>query len=264
MSGVIQPPDLQHGADGGTDPREQRAPVRHWAYREILLLAAVMVLAQTLALTAAIGLTERLGGIGREDAARLLQREPLIAVPVQIATWIPGLAYIFFVVTRQYGVPLRVGLGWRPLPRPAVSYVRMGALLALGAGLASFVLSDPGQTTPMREMFANRRSLWVLGAFGILLAPMLEEVVFRGFLFSALERAHGRWVALLGTSVLFSLLHGGQYGWQWQQLTVLLAVGCALGGVRIRSGSSKASTLVHGMYNAVLFLAVAYWPSGLG
>ncbi len=264
MNGDSQPPGLQFRTDEAAAAPEERARVAHWAYREILLLAAVMVLAQALALTAALGLAQRLGGIGGEDAAALLLREPLVAVPMQIATWMPGLAYIFFVVTRQYGVPLRVGLGWNPLPRPAVRYVRMGALLALGSGLGSLVLSDPGQTTPMQEMFANRRSLWILGAFGILLAPMLEEVVFRGFLFSALEQAHGRWVALLGTSGLFSILHGGQYGWQWQQLTLLLAVGCALGGVRMRSGSSKASTLVHGMYNAVLFLAVAYWPSGLG
>ena len=245
---------------------EVAAPVRrpHWAYREILLLAAVMASAQGLTVTSLLAFADRFGGLGAEDAAALLRREPLLAVPLQVAMWLPGLAYIWYVVTRQYGFPLRTGLGWHPLPRPATSYLRLGVLLALGSVGASFLVSEGGQSTPMQELFANRDSLWFLAAFGILVAPALEEAVFRGFLFAAFERAHGGLAALLATSAIFALLHGGQYGWLWQQLAVLGAVGCAFGGIRLRSGSAKASALAHAAYNGLLFLLVAAWSSELG
>lgn len=245
---------------------EVAAPVRrpHWSYREILLLGALMASSQGLTVASLLALADRFGGLGAEDAAALLRSEPLVAVPLQAAMWLPGLAYIWYVVTRQYGFPLRTGLGWNALPRPAFSYLRLGVLLALGSVAVSVLVSEAGETTPMQELFANRDSFWLLAAFGVLVAPALEEAVFRGFLFAAFERAHGGLAALLATSAIFALLHGGQYGWLWQQLAVLTAVGCAFGGIRLCSGSAKASALAHAAYNGLLFLLVAAWSGELG
>jgi membrane protease YdiL (CAAX protease family) len=245
------------GGEEAKPPGDQRPTRRtHWGYREIFLLVAIAILAQMLVTAGTLAIAERFAGLEAKDAASLLLREPRVAVPVQIAAWLAPLAFIAYVVTVQCRMPIRIGFAWNRPPLPSRSYVRMGALLALGSMLASIAIGELDQPSPMRDMFANRDALWILGLYGILVAPCIEEMVFRGFLFAPLERYHGQWVALLATSAVFSALHGAQYGWQWQRLVLLMAVGCAFGGVRIRSGSAKASAIVHAAYNALLFLAV--------
>ena len=235
-----------------------------WGYREILALIAVGILAQILAAVGALTVAQQVAGIDGDAFGELLQREPGVAVPVQLVAWLPVLLFIGLVVRVHYGLGLRPGLSWLPLRRPIRSYLRTGMLLAFASALASFAISDPAQESPMKLMLENRDSLWILALYGVVLAPCLEEAVFRGFLFAALERYHGSWAALLGSSAVFAVLHGSQYGWRWQQLAVLMAVGCAFGAIRIQSGSAKASAVVHATYNATLFVAVIAMPAAVG
>ena len=263
MTDFIKDPAL--GSErGSADPEAGRAePPPIWRYREVFTLVAVAILAQMAALAGAVAIAQRRYGLAMDEISDLLGREPRLAVPLQLVMWLPALGYIVYVVKHRYAMPLREGLAWVRLPKPARSYLRAGALLALGSVLASVVLSDPTQVSPMQDLLANREALWILGGFGVLVAPWIEEIVFRGFLYAAFERAHGRWVALVVTSAIFAALHGSQYGWHWQQLSILLAVGATFGLVRMRSGSTKATTLVHAAYNGLLFLVVLSVPGGL-
>ena len=238
---------------------EPRPPC--WGYREVLVLIVVGVLAQMLAVVAMVAIAEGFGVTGTEQAQELLRRDPRVAVPVQFLAWLPPLAYIALVISVRYRLPLRRGLAWTQPPRPARSYLRTGILLAFASLLASIAIGDAGQHSPMQELLANPEHVWILASFGILVAPVFEELVFRGFLFAAFERAHGPWTALVVTSVVFAILHGAQYGWAWQQLVVLMAVGCVFGAIRMQSGSTKASTIVHASYNALLFLALTSIPA---
>lgn len=233
-----------------------------WGYREVLALLAVGVLAQMLATVAGLAVVGKLAAPGA-DVRELLQHDARLAVPLQLLAWLPVLAYIAAIVSLRYRLPLRQGLAWITPPHPVRTYLRAGALLALGSLLASILIADPDQPSPMRDMFSNPEYLWILAVFGILAAPLIEELVFRGFLFAAFEHAHGPWTALLVTSAAFAVLHGGQYGWHWQQLVVLLAVGIALGAIRMTSGSVQASTIAHATYNGMLFLVVASFQEGL-
>ena len=96
----------------------------------------------------------------------------------------------------------------------------------------------------------------MLAVFGILLAPVVEEMFFRGFLYPVFERSHGAVSAVLATSTLFSLVHGVQYGWRWQNLLMLLGVGAVFGTLRARTHSILPSAFLHAGYNATLFAAV--------
>ncbi len=263
MSGDIQLP-IDPAGGRSSSAQLQGSGDAPWGYREILLLGAATLLSQLLATVLAVSVLGRVADIGQEAAVEMIRRSPRIVVPLQIATWLPMLAYVAYVVAVQFRQPLRLGLAWKALPRPVASYLRMGSLLAFGSALASIAAGDAGGQSLMAELLSDPESLWIIAAFGVLVAPCLEEVVFRGFLFGALERMHGTWLALLATSAIFAALHGSQYGWQWPQLAVLMAVGCAFGAVRISSRSTKASTLVHAWYNGLLFLALAYAQHWLG
>jgi len=84
--------------------------------------------------------------------------------------------------------------------------------------------------------------------------PVFEELLFRGFLFPLLARSVGPWPGILLAATPFALVHGSQYHWSWQHLTVVGLAGAVFGFVRYKSGSTAAATLVHTGYNATLFI----------
>jgi len=93
-----------------------------------------------------------------------------------------------------------------------------------------------------------------MAGFGILVAPFIEELFFRGFLYPALARPLGVAAAVILTSVPFTLMHGSQLSFAWAPMLMLLIVGLALGLVRARTKSLAPSVLIHIGYNTTLFV----------
>lgn len=231
----------------------------HWAYREIAVLFAVAALSLFAAGRAALYWYMRASGIADEAAAaEAMQGSAWWVLAVQAAAWLPVLFYIHWVVVRQCRRRFAEGVGWLPPAHPARRYLWGGALLAASVIVLTKAVGVPEKPCPslLLKLLDDREALWALAAFGVLVAPVVEEIVFRGFLFAALERVHGSGFALAATSAVFALVHGGQYCWQWQRLAILFWVGLALGAVRARTRSTKAAALVHAAYNGLLFALV--------
>jgi membrane protease YdiL (CAAX protease family) len=70
-----------------------------------------------------------------------------------------------------------------------------------------------------------------------------EEAFLRGALFGVLQRWRGTDVAVVGAAVAFAALHVPLYGWRAAPLD--LAVGLALGALRVLSGSWTAPAIAH-------------------
>jgi len=101
-----------------------------------------------------------------------------------------------------------------------------------------------------------------MAGFGVLVAPLVEEILFRGLLFPALARRSGAVVALVASSMLFGALHASQLAGAWAQVALIIAVGALLTLVRWWWHSLAASWLVHAGYNAALFGALAVQTHG--
>lgn len=86
--------------------------------------------------------------------------------------------------------------------------------------------------------------LWQAILANVILVPILEEVIFRGLLFSRLLKAMPSVVVALITSIIFSLMHG-QIVW----MIFAFVVGMLLSFVRIKSGSITPTILMHVMIN---------------
>jgi uncharacterized protein len=82
----------------------------------------------------------------------------------------------------------------------------------------------------------------------IVVAPATEELLFRGWIYTSLRHRFGLWTALVATSVVFALAH---YEDTHLYALAVFPVGLALGGLRERTGSIKASILLHAFYNLV-------------
>jgi len=80
-------------------------------------------------------------------------------------------------------------------------------------------------------------------AWATALVATAEEAFLRGALFGALQRWRGTDVAVVGAAVAFAALHVPLYGWHAVPLD--LAVGLALGALRVVSGSWTAPAVAH-------------------
>lgn len=89
----------------------------------------------------------------------------------------------------------------------------------------------------------------------VVIAPIVEELTFRGLGYSLLVR-WGKWTAILGTGIAFGLAHG-----LVQAFPVLAAFGMGLAYLRSRVASVYPGMIVHGLFNAAaLTFAVAGKP----
>lgn len=89
-----------------------------------------------------------------------------------------------------------------------------------------------------------------LGMFAtFILAPLAEELVFRGFMYRGLESRLGTVATVLITGVTFGLIHA-LYGYGWDHAASAAWFGLVLGLLRWLTGGITASFVCHAMGNA--------------
>jgi membrane protease YdiL (CAAX protease family) len=74
-----------------------------------------------------------------------------------------------------------------------------GPALAIGLSILGVLLRTPPIPTPV-EAISGRGSLLVVAFFAVVLGPVFEELLFRGFLQPLLERALGAWPAIVAAT----------------------------------------------------------------
>jgi membrane protease YdiL (CAAX protease family) len=171
-----------------------------------------------------------------------------------------ALIFLFLYVTLGVlrGLPFWSSLGWKTL-RSDFSTGRGGAWVYFlsGCGLAVFVAVASSQVQnkenlPIQELFKNRSSAMLLMAMAVLVAPLVEETVFRGYLYPLFAKSFGIVPGVLLTGVLFGLMHGSQLGWSWGIVALLILVGVIFTFVRAHTGTVVASFLLHLGYNSMI------------
>jgi membrane protease YdiL (CAAX protease family) len=169
------------------------------------------------------------------------------------------LFFLHTVIRRRTAAPFWRTIGWRGLHlgtlRPAALVPMLlvaGAALAIGAGIASQYYKTE-KPLPIEALFASRHGVEYLAVFGILVAPLAEETVFRGYIYPVLARKFGIFAGIALTGTLFGLVHVPQLWGGWGQIATLLAVGIALTAARAALRSVFASFLVHLGYNFAAF-----------
>jgi len=87
-----------------------------------------------------------------------------------------------------------------------------------------------------------------------ILVPIMEELMFRGFVLDVASEAYSRWVAIIISAILFALIH------PLYPLSVLNAfwAGIIYGYLRIRTNSLWPPILLHSLWNAHIILLQFY------
>lgn len=223
-----------------------------WGYTELGLTVVSFVGALFICSPLGMLLVRTAGwfpGMSPQDVAT----KPLFFVPVQLAAYLLTFLVVRLVITQRAGEPFWQAIRWRmPARQLVVLYALTGVVLALTVLILSAFLPFP-KHVPMQEYFREMRSAYAMMAFGLLVAPVAEELFFRGLALPVLMRSMGQTAAVIVTGMCFSLMHQGQLARAWAPLLLLFGVGMALTLIRVRSGSVAASWITHVAYNATLF-----------
>lgn len=168
-----------------------------------------------------------------------------------------AILYLYLMLLVRTPAPFWRTIGWREM-YPGAGTIRHSALqlLASGAALAvavSFIggFLNPKSALPIEELLKGRVSVLLFGVLGVLVAPLVEETIFRGFLYPVIARRSGIAAGIAITGTLFGLMHAAQLWGGWGQIALLILVGVVLTWVRAHTGTVAASYLVHLGYNGL-------------
>ena len=90
----------------------------------------------------------------------------------------------------------------------------------------------------------------LLAVFSLaVVAPITEEIIFRGFMYPVFSRLLGRWGSIILVSALFAAAHAPQMQGSYENLPVVFAVGALLTWQRAVTGSTLYTIGLHALYN---------------
>jgi uncharacterized protein len=154
----------------------------------------------------------------------------------------------------QFGLR-RPGVGW-------VSAAGLIVLLLVVFVVLSAIWSEavnPGKEKLLEQLGSNEGALLLVlsAALTCVVAPICEEFLFRGFIFTALRNWHGTLPAALITGLIFGGVHAGSA--PGLDLVPLAALGFGLCLLYRYTGSLYTSIAAHSLNNAVAFSALESW-----
>ena len=172
-----------------------------------------------------------------------------------------ALAALAWYLARRHGSGLLAA--YRLDVAPELRNVLLAVAVAIGCRLFSMAYASlvppPGVQRPdlLTQMFGG-------GALGIVLtfalvavvAPVLEEVLFRGVVLGALARKVGTWGAIVASAAVFSLLHLDLWS-----LLPFAVLGIGLGWLAARGRSLWPAVLAHFLYNAAILAATFFYAA---
>jgi uncharacterized protein len=268
--------------------RSHRIP--NFGHTVLFFMVAIIVLLLTS--VAAFALVMGLHLLGAESPDQLL-REPRLLIPSMAAGYLIAGAILWAIFTHLWQEPFPQALHWNfsVVRRRWVPLLTGGVVLSLGVQFLSNFLPIP-KTLPIDDFFRTPADVWMVALFGTVLAPVCEELAFRGFLLPSLASAWDwigsfrrpsdvslivsdrgaeydpRWsIAALTfscavTSIAFALVHADQLAHAWAPLAVLFGVSLVLCGVRLWTHSLAASTFIHATYNGTIFTILFFGTGG--
>lgn len=251
-------------------PEDLRIPWS-WSHFALFLFFGLCSFVVT-QLAAAMYLAARVSGrhLSGPELQQILTSNPQIAIGANLLLFALIFLFLYVTIAVLHNRPFWLSLGWRKLswaararavPRSPWIFFFGGGALAIGVALASSTMRTP-ENLPIQELFKNRTGAILLMSMAVLVAPLVEETVFRGYLYPLFAKTFGTLTGILLTGLLFGLMHGWQLGWTHGLVVMLIVVGIVLTYVRARTGTVFASFLMHLGYNSMIAVSTVIVTHG--
>jgi len=252
MSPEPPPPDIATLPEPVPQPEPTPESYPFWGYLDLLgfvLIALLGFIVESLLMGALITATH--------------VKQIFVLLPGQVLLYAFLLGTLALIFRRYYGRPFWQSLRWAPVEVSGSFAAVGGVLVAVAVMVASVLLRTPDIDSPMKSLLSDPASVLMIAIIGTTLAPVCEEIVFRGFLQPLLVRSLGAAPGILVAAAAFGLMHLQEYGYSWRHGLLITLAGAGFGWMRYRTGSTKAAALMHATYNFVFFLLLAVQQAAL-
>jgi membrane protease YdiL (CAAX protease family) len=253
ISEPAPPPDPQFqltAAGFTSSPPSENPPWNGWDVVALAFITFVTVVACVFATAYFVHLRSSAATPWIESLKR-----PEVIVGGQLLAYLFILIFMYRIAYTGSGGKVFEAIRWN-WPMSWTSYLLAGVALEFCLLPFAYLLPMP-KNVPIDEFFRTARDAYILSVFGILFAPLFEELLFRGFLYPVLARRFGVAPSIVLTSLAFAAIHATQLKYSWGPVLIIFLVGIALTTVRARKKSVAATVLMHMAYNATIFV-VAY------
>lgn len=246
-----------------------------WTLGTALLFVALwivlLLLIQTFFTLVAVGIMSVTQGIDMDGAMDAFQREDgltaraVAAVGCVGLSWAATFALIVRLLKRFPPAAVRKALGLQP-PVPPWSIalgVPVGLALLVAGEILMRILSVSEDPTPIMELLKTPWGAASVSFMALAIAPIAEEVFFRGFVFPPMARRFSLGTAMAFNGAIFAAVHLLTYGQEFGYLPPIFLLGFVLSGLRAWTGSVVPPIVAHFVFNATsLFLFLLIGPDG--
>lgn len=175
----------------------------------------------------------------------------------QVGFWAVLVAIVLHEApARDRPVAERLGLRFRWVDAPVGLVVGVATqLLVIPALYLPFrsLIDDDDLSGPARDLLggAGGLGLAIIGVSVVVVAPVVEELFFRGLLLGGMQRRWGTVAAVVASSVVFGATH-----FQPLLLPALATAGAVFAVATVRTGRLGTAIAMHMAFNATTFVAV--------
>ena len=230
-----------------------------WGWHEVLLFVVLGVIGSIAITWGLAQIAVRGFGINSDEmfGTTMSTAKSVVVLISQAVIDAGAILYLYLMVLGRTPAPFWPTIGWRGLGSgagsvraTAVQFLSGGAVLAIVVTFAGAFFNSK-ENLPIEELLKARVSVMLFAILGVVVAPLVEETIFRGFLYPVIARRLGVSAGIGVTGTLFGLMHAAQLWGGWGQIALLIMVGVILTWVRARTGTVTASYFVHLGYNGL-------------
>lgn len=171
------------------------------------------------------------------------------------------LAFCWAVVTRWGKQPFFQSLGWNWGGRSAIYWGLLSAGVVIAINVANNTIFRwlPERPSPFEELLKSSQSVRLATVLlAVLTAPLVEEIVYRGVLFSGLRKRLSATATVVAVSLIFVGVHVPQYQGAWRTIAGLTLLSFALTIARAWTSSVLPSFLIHLLNNTLSSVVIMF------
>ncbi|HEX4077228.1 MAG TPA: CPBP family intramembrane glutamic endopeptidase [Candidatus Acidoferrales bacterium] len=237
-------------------PDDLRVP---WDWIDIALLVALTI-GGSAVVGVLIATALKLTGVSLATLGKSPGTMSVLAIVGQMLLDLGVLAYLAAQMRLRFDAPFWRTIGWRPMETRSGRAFAYLALILGGFALAAIVAVaeaafPPKHPLPIQAITQSPHAALLFMLTAVLVAPVVEETVFRGYLYPVAARSFGVGMGIVITGTLFGLLHARQLWGGWWQIALLVIVGIVFTIARAATRTVVASYILHASYNALPVIA---------
>ena len=239
-----------------------------WGWTDLVLFV-VFAVAGFILISLFVGLVLSMSGANFHRIQNNPHDVNLLCIVIQVLVDLGLLAYLAAQMRLRFHSPFWRTIGWRKPDTGRIPLLAFYSSLILGGFFLSIIVSlgsslfPPQKNLPIETLFQDRYATVLFMSVAVLLAPIVEETIFRGYIYPVVARSFGKLWGILATGTLFGLLHASQLWGGWSQIALLVFVGVVLTFARALSRTVVASFVIHTSYNSVQVIGLLVATHGL-